>query len=113
MIAIGISYLSADFGHPLSSSSVVIFREIDSSNGDKGAVFVQPSNELSSELQRSTMVPISAMETTSLSGNGGPIMTVGESVGSNRLLRGRTHLTYCSSQIRLETFAIKGRFGGY
>jgi hypothetical protein len=78
MIAIGFSHSRADYGPLLSSSSIVIFREIDTSNGVKDAVIVQPSSELLSKFQRATMVPVSAMETTSLSRNGRPPVPVGK-----------------------------------
>ena len=65
---------------PFSCRSILIFREIDSNKGCKDAIIVQPSKELSLAFQRATTVPISAMETTSLSNNGGPKVLVGKSL---------------------------------
>ena len=66
-------------------------------------VIVQPSEELSSAFQRATMVPLSAMETTSISNNGRPKVTVGKFSSQSPTFsfvdrRNMSHFLLCTNQ---------------
>ena len=69
------------FNAKFKEPSIVLFREItESNNGGKNAVNVEASKEQSAALPvtlpRETMVPVSAMGTTSISNGYGPKLTI-------------------------------------
>eukprot|EP00571_Detonula_confervacea_P008660 CAMPEP_0172317850 /NCGR_PEP_ID=MMETSP1058-20130122/33035_1 /TAXON_ID=83371 /ORGANISM="Detonula confervacea, Strain CCMP 353" /LENGTH=1651 /DNA_ID=CAMNT_0013032517 /DNA_START=344 /DNA_END=5299 /DNA_ORIENTATION=+ len=71
------------FNAKFKEPSIVLFREItDSDNGGKDAVKVEPSKELSEALSKTlppdAMVPVSVMNTTSISNGHGPQLTISD-----------------------------------